>query len=294
MAAKPANQVGVFISYSHEDRFIAEMLAQRLREVGYLPWVDFAGISGGDEWKQSIDEAMSRSSAFLLLLTPDSVKSHWVSFEISCAREKNCPIIPLLFRACETPEDIAKLHFVEFRHSADSGFKELQKALLQAVVRGGSGVEEETTKPKLPVRNALPEEPVYADQASPLALVIEDAPSYQDLLRDLLMEMGLEVHVAKSRNEATAYIQAHRYDFITLDMNLGPDDENGQQGMYVLGLLERYQTDVPVVMVTNVEFNRDETAEFIASGAVKHVLGKPLIAKKLREQVEKYVHGVRR
>src|SRR5689334_20022189 len=128
MAAKPANQVGVFISYSHEDRFIAEMLAERLREVGYLPWVDFAGIIGGDEWKQSIDEAMSRSSAFLLLLTPDSVRSHWVSYEIKRAREKNCPIIPMLFRNCEVPDEINKFQFVEFRHSADSGFKELQKA----------------------------------------------------------------------------------------------------------------------------------------------------------------------
>ena len=75
MAAKPANQVGVFISYSHEDRFIAEMLAQRLREIGYQPWVDFVGMVGGEEWKQSINDALSRSSAFLLVLTPDSIGS---------------------------------------------------------------------------------------------------------------------------------------------------------------------------------------------------------------------------
>ena len=181
-------------------------------------------------------------------------------------------------------------------HSADIAFKELQKALLRSVVRGGATVDEDTTKPKLPARAPLPETPVYAqeDSSAPLALVIEDMPNYQELLKDLLEEMGLEVHLAKSRNEATAHIQAHRYDFITLDMMLGPDDENAQQGMYVLSLLERYQTGVPVVMITSVDFNRDDTAEFIASGAVKHVLGKPLNDKKLRALVDKYVQGARR
>lgn len=40
----------VFISYSHNDRFIAECLAEDLRRDGYEAWIDVDGLIGGDVW----------------------------------------------------------------------------------------------------------------------------------------------------------------------------------------------------------------------------------------------------
>ncbi|HEX2908496.1 MAG TPA: TIR domain-containing protein [Phototrophicaceae bacterium] len=300
-----SSQIGVFISYSHEDRFIAETLAQRLPKVGYRPWVDFEGIRGGDQWKHSIDYALDHSAVFLILLTPESVTSHWVKYEISRAQAKNCPIIPLLIRQCAIPEDLEVLQFVDFRYSIDRAFEELQRALLSAVVRGGT-TDENPTEPEFPAerrqtlaaeqdtrkRNVAVETSAVGIRGKPLALVIEDQASTQNMLKDSLSEWGLDVHTAGTRNEATELIRANVYDFITLDMMLGPDDEFGHHGIYLLELLKRHQAEVPVVMITSMNWDKNQTAEFFATDGIKHLLDKPIKLQKLRALVEQYVKNV--
>src|SRR5690606_25267667 len=118
-----------------------------------------------------------------------------------------------------------------------------------------------------------------------------DSASYQNLLRDLLNELGLAVDIARTRNEATTLIQSNRYDFITLDMQLGPDDEAGQEGVYLLDLLKRYQTDVPVVMITHIDYDKNQTAEFFTGGRIKDMLDKPFDHDRLRALVAQHVKG---
>jgi CheY-like chemotaxis protein len=293
---KFGNQIGVFFSYGHEDRFIAETLANHLRDIGYYPWVDFDGIMGGEKWKRSIDVALSQSQIFQLLLTPEAIDSEWVRYEIELAFGRQIPIIPLLIRSCQIPDDISAFQYIDFRGPFDRAFKDLQRALLSAVVRGQTtqAIDETPTEPSIPIGNLQAALADDGEAKLPLALVIEDSASSQDLLRDLLAEMGLNVHVARTRNEATALIQNNRYDFVTLDMQLGADDVRGQEGAYLLDLLKRYQSEVPIVMITGLDYDKNQTADFFETGRIKGMLDKPFDHQKLRTLVAAHVKGVRK
>jgi CheY-like chemotaxis protein len=299
MAKKPDAGVGIFISYSHEDRIIAEMLAQKINQIGFHTWIDFAGIKGGDEWQQSIDDALEQSSAFLVLLTPESNASRWVKYELQRAISRKLRIIPLMIRSCALPDEIEHLHYVNFLQSSDQAFNSLHRALLTAVVHHEPKVQQdedsiESTKPMKPVNEVQ----AVSDSTigrRPVALVIEDAPSYQSLLKETLEEMGLGVHVAGSRNKAAEYIREYEYDLITLDMMLGADDELGYGGKFLLELIHRYQNSAPVVMITSKNWDKRETADFFVKDRIVDMLDKnPLDIRRLRGVVEKHLPWIRR
>ncbi len=293
--------VNVFISYSRDDHYVASTLVKRLETIGFHAWVDFKGIVGGDEWKQSIDKALDTSVACLVLLTPESVASEWVRYEIARALEKNCSVIPLMIRTCVMPKNLEAIQYVDFRTDADTGFNKLSQGLIQAVVRSSYPAipEKETTPSEIPQPQSATEVTKETGSARkhPLALVVEDSEYYCDFLEDILIEFGLDVHIAKTRNEALNLMRSNEYDFITLDMQLGPDkelkeEELGQDGIFLLSRLKRYQTDVPVVMITSLKFDEEQDERITSKGQIKKILRKPLDEKdqdKLRELVEKFV-----
>ncbi|MCB9454299.1 MAG: TIR domain-containing protein [Anaerolineaceae bacterium] len=302
MAKKASAGVGIFISYSHEDRLIAEMLAQRINQIGYHTWIDFAGIKGGDEWRQSIDEALENSSAFLILLTPESNASRWVKYELQQALDRRLRIIPLMIRKCQMPDEIEHLHYVDFLQSSDQAFNSLHRALLTAVVRHESSQpyqdddETNSTRPVEMERVTDTAEVVGEETVArrALALVIEDGANYQTLLKETLEEMGLLVHMAGTRNQAAEYIREYEYDLITLDMMLGPDDEFGEGGKFLLEFIHRYQNNVPVVMITSKEWDKRATADFFVKDHIVDMLDKnPLDIRRLRGAVEKHLPWIR-
>jgi len=65
----------VFVSYAHADRAFVECLANDLRARGHVVWIDFEGIRGGHEWRQSIADGIAASAVVLVALSPDSVRS---------------------------------------------------------------------------------------------------------------------------------------------------------------------------------------------------------------------------
>ncbi|MBC7871959.1 MAG: TIR domain-containing protein [Chitinophagaceae bacterium] len=301
------SNVGVFISYSHIDRLIANVFDNKVREMGYLPWIDFAGIRGGDEWRKSIDRALRQSSAVLVLMTPEAVKSQWVEYEVTCARSYHHTIIPLMIRPCDMPPFLEALQYIDFHHSMDQGFRQLQPALLQAVIsHSDQRAEDSEIFGSREVMLRLAQER-YKDQSKdkyktaedealriegsikPLALVIEDTEGTQELLRDVLLEEGLDVHIAATRNEAMAYVRKNIYDFITLDMNLGPGDILGQEGYALLEFLREHQINVPIVMITSLEWSKRQYHDFYVEYGVKVVLGKPIVKRELSALIRRYV-----
>lgn len=276
MTLKPENAVGVFISYSHEDRFAADTLAGKLKEFGYFPWVDFDALVGGDEWKNLIDNALAQSFAVVVLMTPDSVRSTWVDYECTRAKVHGCTIIPVMVRTCEIPDILRDYHYLDFRAGLDPAFMQLHRALMTTLMQRS--------------RPGFPHETSGAQ--SQLALVVEDAEYYQDIIRSLLVEMGLEVHVAGTRNEAASLIQNNPYVFIALDMKLGPHDELGQDGVFLLDIIKRYQPTTPIVIVTQLPWQRDRIREFFVKYEIRDLMDKPFDQEELRQLVKKHVKGV--
>jgi hypothetical protein len=84
-----------FISYSRTDSaYVAELIAW-LTGNGVPVWSD-AGIAYGSEWPLALRDAVDRSGAVVVVMSPAAESSEWVDRELARAELKGLPILPLL------------------------------------------------------------------------------------------------------------------------------------------------------------------------------------------------------
>jgi hypothetical protein len=93
----------LFISYSRVDQTFATKLAGDLRSHDIPVWLDDLALRTGDNWPQIIAEALDKCQAMLVIISPDSMASHWVENELSLADRKGKSIFPLLYRPTPLP-----------------------------------------------------------------------------------------------------------------------------------------------------------------------------------------------
>lgn len=97
----------VFISHSSKDQFIAEAIAEKIEAFGAKTWIDIKHLQGGDSTIQEIIRAIGACNEAIVLVSADSVRSQWVSFEIGVVRTMNKRITPLLYNT--NPNDMAPM-----------------------------------------------------------------------------------------------------------------------------------------------------------------------------------------
>lgn len=61
------------------------VIADRLKALGCSVWIDVMSLTGGQEVMRSIKEAIQRADEAIVLVSPESLKSQWVSVEIGMA-----------------------------------------------------------------------------------------------------------------------------------------------------------------------------------------------------------------
>src|SRR5215831_11898894 len=98
-----------FISYSRTDREYVVELAQALARAGVSTWYDYE-IQVGDQFPLRIQKAIDDCSAFILVLSPESVASKWVQRELARAARLDKPLLPLLLRPCGVPIELEGIH----------------------------------------------------------------------------------------------------------------------------------------------------------------------------------------
>ncbi len=94
----------VFLSYSQADKDFAEQLTSELVKHGYDVWDPEIEMSPGGRWVDQIGQALKRSRAMVVLLSPDSAKSDLVRLNISYAltnRNYAGRLFPVLVRPTE-------------------------------------------------------------------------------------------------------------------------------------------------------------------------------------------------
>ena len=72
----------VFLSFTSLDREAARTVVAGLRGAGIDVWWDEGGIGWGDDWQGKLEEALSRSGAYLILLGEGGVR-RWVNPHLS-------------------------------------------------------------------------------------------------------------------------------------------------------------------------------------------------------------------
>jgi hypothetical protein len=75
----------VFISHSSLDKWIAERVAEKVAEAGAESWLDIRDLPGGGNIQVEINKGVRESNEVVVLFSPNSASSHWVSFEIGAA-----------------------------------------------------------------------------------------------------------------------------------------------------------------------------------------------------------------
>jgi ADP-heptose:LPS heptosyltransferase len=73
----------VFVSHASEDKTaLARPLAQRLREMGFVVWLDESQIEHGEELIASLTAGMTRSRCGLVILSPAFMAKKWTQYEV--------------------------------------------------------------------------------------------------------------------------------------------------------------------------------------------------------------------
>lgn len=154
-----------FISHSSIDKPFVERLATDLRtREGIDAWLDKWEILPGDRIPEKLEEGLSSAGIFVLVLSPDSVNSQWVSYEKDAwltaqvneerrARQESRPpnrrLIPVLYKDCEKPFFLESfLHVSINDENYEEGFQQLVRGM-----RGESGkppLKGETTPVPVP------------------------------------------------------------------------------------------------------------------------------------------------
>ncbi len=111
--AKPRK---VFISYSRQDwDSYVKPLHGALQNSGLEVWVDQFVVRGGANWLLEINKALTECACMVLCISPDAVKSRWVTQEYQYFFFNQKPIIPVLCREvsmAEMPIGIIGLHYI--------------------------------------------------------------------------------------------------------------------------------------------------------------------------------------
>ena len=108
----------IFVSYSHADEPFARRLVTDLKKRKFNVWLDVFDIQSGASWARQIGEALDTCRLMLLILSPDSMVSENVEDEWNYYLDKQKMIVPVLYRPCDIPYRLHKLHYIDFDESA--------------------------------------------------------------------------------------------------------------------------------------------------------------------------------
>jgi small GTP-binding protein len=103
-----ASPLKIFISYSHQDKTFKDELVKRLASLkrrGLVDTWEDRHIEAGDEWHQSIQDAMDECDLALLLVSADYLASRFIQEEeqprlLQRRDEMDLHVIPIIVRPC--------------------------------------------------------------------------------------------------------------------------------------------------------------------------------------------------
>lgn len=114
--ANSQTRYDVFLSYTRSDQNEAKRLYQEIKTAGGEVFLDEKNLSPGRDFAEEIRKALLASSEVWLLLSPNSVKSHWVLAEWGATWVLKKDTIPLLHRCTPEglPDPIRRLYCIDF------------------------------------------------------------------------------------------------------------------------------------------------------------------------------------
>jgi hypothetical protein len=118
----------IFISHAWEDKALVHQLEKALADAGAEVWVDHAGIRGGDNLPERINDALEWCNTLLLIWSKAAAGSRWVKLEWTNAISLEKLIIPCPLDKTPLPSILAYIAYIDFSNR-EQGLRELLRAL---------------------------------------------------------------------------------------------------------------------------------------------------------------------
>jgi hypothetical protein len=123
----------VFISYQRKSETFARELKERILDRGMLAFLDQDDIALGVDWKPAIDRALKNCWAVLVVVTPDALKSQYVTYEWSYAKGIEKIVIPIIREFPKPPDEmhprLNDINFIDFTNPDVSTWEKLLSSL---------------------------------------------------------------------------------------------------------------------------------------------------------------------
>lgn len=170
----------IFLSYSHKDREFGIRLVTYLRQVigsEDAVWFD-NGLRGGENWLKKIMKELENCNRFIVLLSPDALKSLYVEEEVTFALklclERKMIFAPILYRSCKIPAYLHMRQFLSFLSPKD--YDKSIKDLLEALELPLSG----TNIPRF-----ILEDETFANVSSPVSNTATEISHIQKMTQNI-------------------------------------------------------------------------------------------------------------
>lgn len=111
----------VYLSYSYKDKRIAENISYFLMKENIGCNHDIFEIDSENQMKKIIANAITACSYLIILLSPNSIKSKWVQYELNFALERDLKardisILPVLIEDCYIPSSLKDYQIFDLRN----------------------------------------------------------------------------------------------------------------------------------------------------------------------------------
>ncbi|MBL7724753.1 MAG: toll/interleukin-1 receptor domain-containing protein [Chitinophagaceae bacterium] len=119
----------VFISHDHEDADFAELLKLQLEKSKITGWIDSERLKIGQDWREEIDEGISKSIAVIAIMTPEAKKSEYVTYEWAYAWGKGKNIFPIMLKQTPLHPRLESLQYLDFTNRATRPWDKLIQSI---------------------------------------------------------------------------------------------------------------------------------------------------------------------
>jgi beta-lactam-binding protein with PASTA domain len=120
--------MGIFLSYAHEDRGKAKLIAEALSKTGWGVWWD-RKIPPGKTFDEVIEQALDRAQCVVVLWSKTSVGSHWVKAEATEGVRRQI-LVPALLDEVRIPLEFRRIQAADLTlWDGDRSHPEFEKFL---------------------------------------------------------------------------------------------------------------------------------------------------------------------
>lgn len=291
----------VFISYASADADFADLVKMKLNAADIKAWMDQEQLNAGEEWRGEIDLGIIDSDVIIVILTPESCNSPYVTYEWAFAIGRAKKVIPLLYKKAQIHPRIDGLQYLDFTVQKNKPWDQLLTRVTKLIKEnsqetkptnlvGGMTVDElkhllsgtislanataknegrnlnqsDISEAVINIANAN----INLEQSqlkSTTILWVDDRPNNNIYEREAFSGLGFKFDLALSTNEALQKLKTNKYSAIISDMGRV---EGPREGYVLLEKIRATDKNIPYFIYagSNSSEHKKEAAQRGAQG----------------------------